>query len=134
MVGFLDFFGSSKRRSSLQLLDRTLAQLEVNPAYIDDGMRFAIYKWVSALAADNPAALDQLMRGAAEMISFCVLGPSETEALWGPAVRAEREARFADVLARGDEDTLDAMLIKLTFAKEIADPEIRARASLVDEN
>ena len=134
MLGFFDFFGfGSKRRSALQLFDRTLVNLEVNLAYIDDGMRFAIYKWANALSQNSGAALDHLMREAAAMISYCVLGPAETEAQWGPEVRAEREARFSGVLARGEEDTFDAMLIKLTLAKDIAAPDIRARAGLIEE-
>jgi len=129
-LGFFDFFGGSKRRSAIQLFDRTLTQCEVNPAYVDDGMRFAIYKWASLVAAESNEAMDHLMRGAAEMISFCVLGAVETESQWGASVRAEREARFAAVLARGDDDSFDSMLIKLTLAKDIAAPEIRARVSL----
>jgi hypothetical protein len=128
--GFMDIFGSSKRRAALQLFDHTLTQLEVNPAYIDDGMRFAIFRWVEAAA---PADIDQAMRDAASMISFCVLGPAETEAVWGPAVRDARDARFTAVLNGGDEDSLDARMIKLTLAKDIAAPEIRARVSLDQE-
>ena len=92
-------------------------------------MRFAIFKWVEAAA---PADIDQAMRDAAAMISFCVLGPAETEGLWGPVVRAAREASFNAVLNGGDEDSLDARLIKLTLAKDIAAPDIRERVSLED--
>jgi len=130
MFGFLDIFGSSKRRAALQLFDRTLRQLEVNPAYVDNGMRFAIYKWALTLAAENNAAVDHLMREAAAMLSLCVLGPAETEVMWGTEVRSAREARFDAVISRGEEDTFDAMLIKLALAKDIAAPDIRARVGL----
>ena len=135
-LGFFDFLGfGSKRRSALQLLDRTLTDLEVNPAYIDDGMRFAIYKWALIMEANDGRAsvVDQAMREAAALISFCVLGPSETEALWGPSVRAERERRLDAVLAKGEEDSYDAMLIKLVLAKGVAAPDIRARVNLDTE-
>jgi hypothetical protein len=62
MFSFLDIFGGSKRRAALDVFDRTLTQLEVNPAYVDDGMRFAVYKWANILAAENGAAHDHLMR------------------------------------------------------------------------
>ena len=130
MFGFLDIFGSSKRRAALQLFDRTLTELEVNPAYVDDGMRFAVYKWAMLLASENGAAVDYLMREAAALVSFCVLGPAETEVLWGAEVRRARETRFDAVIDRRDEDTFDAMLIKLTLAKNIAAPDIRARVEL----
>jgi hypothetical protein len=130
VFNFFDIFGGSKRRSALLLFDTTLTQLEVNPAYIDDGMRFAVYRWATAMAAENGAALDHLMREAAALVSFCVIGAAETEALWGAAVRAGREARLDAVLARGEEDSFDAMLIKLTLAKDIAAPDIRARVML----
>jgi hypothetical protein len=133
VLGFFDFLGfGSKRRSALQLLDRALSQLQVNPSYIDDGMRYAIYKWAAAQDAEGGAAgtTDHLMREAATLISFCVLGPAETEELWGAEVRSAREARFNAVLERGEEDTFDAMLIKLVLAKDIAAPDIRARAAL----
>jgi hypothetical protein len=131
MLGFFDFLGfGSKRRSALQLFDRTLSQMEVNPAYIDDGMRFAVFKWASAMAAENGDAMDHLMREAAAMLSYCVLGPAETEALWGADTRSAREARFLAVLERGEEETFDAMVIKLALAKGIAAEDIRARVGL----
>ncbi len=132
-LGFFDFLGfGSKRRSALQLLDRTLTDLEVNPAYIDDGMRFAIYKWALVMEASDgrSSIVDQAMREAGALISFCVLGPAETEALWGASVRAEREARFDAVIAQGQEESFDAMLIKLVLAKGIAAPDIRSKVNL----
>ncbi len=135
MVTIQDFFGGSKRRAAVQLLDRSLDTFGVNPAYVDDGMRFAIYRWAQEAAAgtvSESGVMDALMRRAAELISFCVLGPGETEAAWGPGVRREREARFDAVLANGDEESFDAKLIKLVLAKEIAAPDIQARVSLED--
>jgi hypothetical protein len=131
VLGFFDFLGfGSKRRSALNLFDRTLSALEVNPAYIDDGMRFAIYKWALLLADNRSELVDDIMREAAAMISFCVLGPAETEALWGVTVRAAREARFDRVLAEDADDSFDARLIKLVLAKDIAAPDIQARVTL----
>jgi hypothetical protein len=132
-LGFFDFLGfGSKRRSALQLFDRTLAQLEVNPAYVDDGMRFAVYKWANLLIGPqgSGASMDQIMREAAAIISFCVIGAEETEALWGAEVRGEREARFNAALTDERDDTLDARLIKLVLAKGIAAPDITARVEL----
>lgn len=136
MISIADFFGSSQRRAALQLLDRTLTSYEVNPAYIDDGMRYAIFRWAQAAAegtVSEPGVTDALMREAAALISFCVLGPAETEAAWGATVRAEREARFDAVLAGNDEETFDAKLIKLVLAKGIAAPDIQARVSLEED-
>jgi hypothetical protein len=136
MVSIQDFFGGSKRRAALQLLDRSLSGFEVNPAYIDDGMRFAIYRWAQEAAAgtmSESGVMDGLMREAAALISFCVIGPAETEATWGAAVRAEREARLDAVVASGDEESFDAKLIKLVLAKEIAAPDIMARVSLEED-
>jgi hypothetical protein len=133
MFTLQDFFGGSKRRAALLLFDRALAGLEVNPAYIDDGMRFAIFRWAQTAAANTVSesgVMDALMRRAAELISFCVIGPAETETVWGPAVRAEREARFDAVLASGDDEAFDAKIIKLVLAKDIAAPDIQARVSL----
>jgi hypothetical protein len=133
MLDLVDFFGGSKRRSALQLLDRTLTLLEVNPAYVDDGMRFAIYRWARA-AAENTISengvIDGLIREAAALISFCVLGPAETEAQWGPEVRQEREARFNAAIEAGDDESFDAKLIKLVLAKGIAAPDVLERVSL----
>lgn len=134
-LGFFDFLGfGSKRRSALQLFDRTLSEMAVNPAYIDDGMRFAIYKWALLLEAQDsaPNVLDRIMRDAAGLMSYCVLGPAETESLWGPAVRANYEARFDAVLARGEEESFDALLIKLVLAKGIADPDLKVVLELGD--
>jgi len=135
MSGFFDFFGfGSKRRSALQAFDRSLIALEVNPAYIDDGMRYLIYKWAeeheAALPAADPSAIDRQLADAAQLISYCVLGPAETENVWGPAVRAARQARFEAALGRGDEEDFDVRLIKLVLAKEVAASDIRAVVSL----
>lgn len=132
-LGFFDFLGfSSKRRTALQLFDRTLADLEVNPAYVDDGMRFAIYKWALVLEAQAgpPTIIDRIMREAAALISFCVLGGAETEALWGADVHREREARFEAALADENGDSFDIRLIKLILAKGVAAPDITARIDL----
>jgi hypothetical protein len=124
--GFLDIFGSSQRRAALQVLDRTLGELEVNPAYVDDGIRYAIYKW----ALERGGDIDRTMRDAASLISFCVLGAPETEAQWGVAVREARQKRFDAVLANDEDDTFDARLIKLMLAKGVAAADIRDRATL----
>jgi len=132
-LGFFDFLGfGSKRRSALQLFDRSLVGLEVNPGYIDDGMRYAVYKWATLLVTQSgrQETIDDVMRESAALISFCVIGPAETESLWGAHVRAEREARFDAALADEDGDSLDSRLIKLVLAKGIAAPDIAARVEL----
>lgn len=136
MPGFFDFFGfGSRRRTAIQVLDRALDENEVNRAYIDDGMRFAIYKWAEEHANSlTGGAPDQILKAAAALISFCVLGKAETAALWGDAVAAEREARFDSVLANGEDDSFDARIIKLVLAKGNAAADIRARVSLDTED
>ncbi len=126
VFGLSDIFGSSSRRAALQLFDRTLTELEVNPAYVDDGMRYAIYKWALEAGGD----IDRTMRDAAALVSFCVLGAAETEALWGAAVRNARQTRFDHVLDNNEDDTFDARIIKLVLTKEVAASDIRARAAL----
>ncbi len=126
VFGLSDIFGGSQRRSALQLFDRTLVELEVNPKYIDDGMRYAVYKWALEMGGD----IDRTMRDAAALISFCVLGAPETEAMWGPAVREARQARFDHVIANGEDETFDARIIKLVLAKDAAASDIRARVAL----
>ncbi len=129
MPGFFDFFGfGSRRRTAIQVLDQALDDNEVNRAYIDDGMRFAIYKWAEESARGGTP--DQVLKDAAALVSFCVLGKAETAALWGETVAAERDARFAAVLANGEDDTFDARIIKLVLAKGNAAEDIRARVSL----
>ena len=131
MAGFFDFLGfGSHRRSALQVLDRTLANLEVNPAYIDDGMRYAIYKWALEEERQTQVPIDRLMQDAAALMSYCVLGDAETETMWGPIMRDARRARFDKVLANDEDETFDARLIKLVLAKDIAAPDIHARVSL----
>jgi hypothetical protein len=134
VFGF-DFLGfGNRRRWALQALDRALTDFEVNRAYIDDGMRYAIYKWAlieeERVAPADFATLDHILREAAALISFCVIGPAETEEMWGPEVRAGRQARFDAVLANPDADTFDAKLIKLVLAKGAAAADIRAQVSL----
>ena len=131
----LDFLGfDSKRRTALKGFDQALTALEVNPAYIDDGMRYLVYKWVeeeeAAQALPGPGLMDRRLQEAATLISYCVLGPTETEAVWGDTVRAERGRRFEAALANGHDEDFDVRLIKLVLTKGVAAPEISAAAIL----
>ena len=135
MVFGFDFPGfGSKRRTALEAFGRTLTALEVNPAYVDNGMRFLIYKWAeqeeAALPAPDPGLIDRRLMDAATLISYCVLGAAETEALWGQTVRTARRQRFEAALASGNEDDFDVRLIKLVLAKGVAAPDIAALAQL----
>jgi hypothetical protein len=134
MVFGFNFPGfGSKRRTALEGFGRTLTALEVNPAYVDDGMRFLIYKWVeqeeAALPISDPGLIDRRLTDAAALISYCVLGAAETEALWGKAVREARQQRFDAALASGNDD-FDVRIIKLVLAKGAAAPDIAALAQL----
>jgi hypothetical protein len=77
--------------------------------------------------------IDHRMTEAAALMSFCVIGPTDTEAELGPAARAERQQRFDAVLAAGDVDSLDARIVKLALARGIAAPEITARVDLTED-
>jgi hypothetical protein len=130
-------FGN-RRKWALDTLDRALAEFEVNRAYVDDGMRYAIYNWARAeeerVAPADFNTLDRILREAAALVSYCVLGADETTELWGAEVQGEREARFAGVLANGEDDTFDARIIKLVLAKGVAAPDIRARVDLEESD
>lgn len=134
LVFGLDFLAfGNKRRWALQLLDKTLGELEVNPGYLDDGMKYIIYMWVieeETRAGGVKGVVDSCIRDAAALLSFCILGAEETEELWGPVVRSTREARLDTVLEQDEDDTLDAKLIKLVLAKGLAAPDIHARVAL----
>src|SRR5579871_3285675 len=135
MVFGLDFFGfGSKRRTALKGFGQALTALEVNPAYIDEGVRYLVYKWAeeeeAALPVPDPGAIDRRLGDAAVLISYCVLGPAETEAVWGPAVRNERQTRFESALASGNDDDFDVRVIKLVLAKGVAAPDVSALAYL----
>jgi hypothetical protein len=136
MVFGFNFPGfGSKRRTALEAFGRALTALEVNPAYIDNGMRFLIYKWAeqeeAALPAPDPGLIDRRLANAATLISYCVLGAAETEAQWGSQVRLERQQRFETALASGNENAFDVRLIKLVLAKGVAAPDIAAVAQLI---
>ena len=130
----LDFLGfGSKRRSALQLLDKTLDELKVNPAYLDNGLKYVIYKWVieeEKQAGSSKDTIDYKIREAAALLSFCIIGAEETERLWGLEARSSRELRLNAVLEHNKNDTIDANLIKLVLAKGLAAPDIRMRVEL----
>lgn len=134
MIFGLDFLGfGNKRRWALQLLDKTLDELEVNPAYFDNGLKYVIYKWVTEeeqRTISTKGGIDYTIREAAALLSFCIIGAEETERLWGPAARSSRENRLNAVLKHNKNDTLDANLIKLVLAKGLAAPDIRMRVKL----
>lgn len=124
----------SKRRSALRTLDAALSAGKVNPAYVDDGMRYAIYRWATeeeaVLGADS-GYVDRRMKEAAALMSFCVIGAADTEAELGADARAERERRFEAALLEANDESFDARLVKLVLAKGIAAADITARVDLV---
>ena len=124
----------SKRRSALRLLDAALAAGKVNPAYVDDGMRYVIYRWATeeetALGAGS-GYMDRRMTEAAALMSFCVIGAADTESEFGADVRADRERRFEAALSAENDESFDARLVKLILAKGIAAADITARVDLV---
>ncbi len=135
MVFGLEFLGlGSKRRTALRGFNQALAALEVNPAYVDDGMRYLIYKWAEEVEArlptPDPAAIDRYLHSAAVLISYCVLGPAETEAVWGNDVRMERQERFEAALASRNDEAFDVRVIKLVLTKGVAAPDVSAVAYL----
>ena len=103
--------------------DAALVAGKVNPAYVDDGMRYAVYKWATEEEAQMGADtgyVDRRLAEAAALLSFCVLGPADTEAEFGPARRAENQQRFARALAEDADASFDARVIKLALARGIA--------------
>ena len=124
----------SKRRSALRTLDAALSAGKVNPAYVDDGMRYAIYRWATeeeAALGAGTSYMDQRMKEAAALMSFCVIGAQDTETEFGAEVRAERERRFESALLEANDESFDARLVKLVLAKGIAAADITARVDLV---
>ena len=133
LLDFLDF--GSRRRSALRGFDAALVAGKVNPAYVDDGMRYIIYKWATEEEAAfglDPGHLDRRMAEAAGILSFCVLGPVEIEREVGPAARQRGEEAFARALASDGDDTFEARIVKLALARGIAAPEIAAQVELAD--
>jgi hypothetical protein len=133
-MAFFDFFGfGSKRRTALRGFDAVLRAREVNPAYVDDGMRYIIYKWVTeeevALAMD-PGYVDRRLAEAAQLLAFCVLGAAEAEREFGAAWRAEQERKFDSALPAEADASFEARIVKLALARGIAAPEIVATVEL----
>ena len=135
-MSFLDFLGfGSRRRAALRGFDAALVAGQVNPAYVDDGMRYVIYKWATEEEAAfglDPGHLDRRMAEAAGVLSFCVLGPTETERELGPKARRRGEEALARALATDGDDSFEARLLKLALARGIAAPEIADRIELSD--
>jgi hypothetical protein len=133
-MALFEFLGfGSKRRAALRAFDAALVAGKVNPAYVDDGMRYAIYGWATDEAAalgDDPGHADRRLAQAAALMSYCVIGPSDTDTELGPAARAERAAWFESALAPGNDDSFEARIVKLALAKGIACAEITALVAL----
>ncbi|MEQ9447901.1 MAG: hypothetical protein RLN70_03230 [Rhodospirillaceae bacterium] len=134
MVFNFEFLGiGSKRRWALRVFDKTLGELQVNPAYVDDGMRYLIYNWAAeleALRGGEKGVIDAIMRDAATLVSLCILGPAETKEMWGEAVSDARQARFDAAIAKNDDEDFDTRLIKLVLTKGNAAADIRAVVEL----
>jgi hypothetical protein len=135
-MSLLDFLGfGSRRRTALRVFDAALVAGKVNPAYVDDGMRYVVYKWASeeesAFGLD-PGHVDRRMTEAARLLSFVVLGPVETEREFGPDARQRGEAGLARALAEDGDDTFEARMIKLALARGIAAAEIVAQLELAE--
>ncbi len=137
-MSLLDFLGlGSRRRTALRGFDAALVAGEVNPAYVDDGMRYIIYKWATEEEAAfglDPSHLDRRMIEAAGVLSYCVLGPTEMESIFGPEARKRGEDVMARALAPDGDETFEARIVKLALARGIAAAEIAEQVELAETN
>ncbi|MCG6121101.1 MAG: hypothetical protein MEP57_00115 [Microvirga sp.] len=126
-LGFMGLFG---RSHDLKQLDAALRAVDLHPGVVPEAIKLTIVNLLKDHAI-GPEPAPQAYPAAAELIAYCMLGPTALSAT-NPQELVERvEARIDRALDAGDG--LDSQLILLTLHAKVLQPEVVERFGLSSE-
>lgn len=118
------------RSHDLKQLDAALRAVDLHPGVVPEAIKLTIVNLLKDHAI-GPEPAPQAYPAAAELIAYCMLGPTALSAT-NPQELVERvEARIDRALDAGDG--LDSQLILLTLHAKVLQPEVVERFGLSSE-
>ena len=113
------FLGKSKAMAALEF---ELREAGLHPQLLDDSVKLTMLRLIpEGTGGRDPA----IVRGAAELLVYCVLGPEDFAQETLRARPEEQEARLQRVLDY--PDSLDAEIVLLALKAGVANPAIASR-------
>lgn len=123
-LGFMGVFG---RSHDLKQLDAALRAVDLHPGVVPEAVKLTIVNLLKDHAIGAEPA-PQAYPAAAELVAYCMLGPTALSATNPPDVAERVEARIERALEAGDG--LDAQLVLLTIHAKVIQPEVVERYGL----
>lgn len=117
MLGLFNFLGRSE---SLKALDQAFRDFDVHPKIVPEAVKLATVRLIQKASDEGYVLRDADYKKAAELLSYCILGPDQFVAsnTLGEADMAEQ--RLQEAIAAGD--SIDAKLILLAVHSGIIHP------------
>ncbi|TVR07233.1 MAG: hypothetical protein EA385_13240 [Salinarimonadaceae bacterium] len=125
--GFMGVFG---RSHDLKQLDAALRAADLHPKLVSEAVKLTVVNLLKDHAVGAEPA-PQAYAAAAEMLAYCMLGPTMLSATSPPDLIQRVEARIERALGAGEG--LDAQLILLTLHAKVVQPEVVDRFGLSSE-
>lgn len=124
MFGLFGLFGKSKQLTALEV---ELRAAGLQPRLLHDSIKLTVLR---LLPEGGKAARPDELRGAAQLLAYCILGPDDFAEATSVRAKDTVERRLEAVLDH--PDALDAQIVLLALQTENADPSVVARFEVED--
>ncbi|OAB55344.1 hypothetical protein AY600_00770 [Phormidium willei BDU 130791] len=119
MLGLFAILG---QRKEMAALEQELRAAGLHPQLVHDSIKLTLLR---LLPGRGTAARPDELRGAAQLLGYCILGPRDFTAATSPAAAAAVERRLDALLDH--PDGLDARIVLLALQTGNADAAVTAR-------
>lgn len=110
MLGLLDIFG---RAESLKSLDLALREFDVHPRIVPEAVKLATVRLLKNASGADSERPDVAYTSAAELLSYCLLGPDQFVASNTLNAAKRAEHRLEKAIAAGNGLDVDLILLAL---------------------
>jgi hypothetical protein len=117
----LGLFGIFGRAPELHQLDQSLRSLDVHPRLVPEAVKLTVISLLQDHASDGKPT-PQAYRAAAEIVGYCIMGPTAFAAVGETDFVSEVERRIERALEF--HATLDAKLVLLTLHAGVIQPSV----------
>ncbi|WP_119168260.1 hypothetical protein [Algihabitans albus] len=119
MFGLFGLFGKSKQLTALEV---ELREAGLHPQLLQDSIKLTVLR---LLPEGGKAARPDELRGAAQLLAYCILGPQDFAEATSLREKDVVERRLDAVLDH--PDSLDSQIVLLALTTDNADPAVAER-------
>ena len=124
MFGLFGLFGKSKQMTALEA---ELRAAGLHPLLLEDSIKLTVLR---LLPEGGKAARPDELRGAAQLLAYCILGPKDFAEATSAREKDTVERRLDVVL--NHPESLDAQIVLLALKTDNADPAVAERFEVED--